>query len=279
MDGARRISTVGVQGLGAILGWAAEEGWNPGLDDAPAFHAADPAGFFLLEADGLPAAAVSVVNHGPEVAFLGLYLCRPEFRGRGHGLAVWGAALAHAGDRAVGLDGVPAQQANYARSGFVPAGATLRIEGRLAPAPAPGAREARAEEIAALAALDAAANGYAKPDFLRAWLTPTATRRTAALDGPDGPLGFATARLCRRGAKLGPVIAPDAEAALDLIRGALALVGREEAVVDVPEANAPLRARLAALGFAETFPTARMWRGRAPAAGPGLQAAGTLELG
>ena len=27
-----------------ILDWAADEGWNPGLDDAAACHAADPAG-------------------------------------------------------------------------------------------------------------------------------------------------------------------------------------------------------------------------------------------
>jgi hypothetical protein len=31
---------------------------------------------------------------------------------------MWNAAIAHAGPRVIGLDGVVAQQQNYARSGF-----------------------------------------------------------------------------------------------------------------------------------------------------------------
>ena len=34
------------------VGWAASEGWNPGLDDLAAFHAADPAGFLMGFMDG-----------------------------------------------------------------------------------------------------------------------------------------------------------------------------------------------------------------------------------
>lgn len=57
-----------------VVGWAEQKGWNPGLGDATAFHAADPAGFLLRRVDGLPAAAVSMVNHSPEFPFPGLYL-------------------------------------------------------------------------------------------------------------------------------------------------------------------------------------------------------------
>ena len=38
--------------LRTVLDWAAAEGWNPGHDDATAFHAADPEGFFVAEEDG-----------------------------------------------------------------------------------------------------------------------------------------------------------------------------------------------------------------------------------
>ena len=34
--------------------WAAREGWNPGLNDALAFRAADPAGFLVGLKDGVP---------------------------------------------------------------------------------------------------------------------------------------------------------------------------------------------------------------------------------
>ena len=72
--------TMSLDELRVVLDWAAEEGWNPGLDDAEAFHAADPEGFFLAIDKGTPVAAISVVNHSDNFAFLGLYLCRPEYR-------------------------------------------------------------------------------------------------------------------------------------------------------------------------------------------------------
>jgi len=40
--------------LNLALEWAAAEGWNPGLDDAKCFYAADPNGFFLGELAGEP---------------------------------------------------------------------------------------------------------------------------------------------------------------------------------------------------------------------------------
>jgi predicted N-acetyltransferase YhbS len=264
--------------LAPVLGWAAEEGWNPGREDAAPFFAADPEGFFVAELDGAPVAAISVVNHSAEMAFLGLYLCRPAYRGRGIGYALWRHALDHAGGRTVGLDGVAAQQANYARSGFVLTGATLRWEGRLAPQPDPQIRLATPADAAAIAALDRNANGYARPRFLAAWTAPAESRRTLVLE-TEGVAGFTTVRRCGRGCKIGPLIAPDAGAAWRLIGAALAEMGEELAVVDVPEANTALAGRLEAAGFGETFRTARMYRGPAPVASALLQGVGTLELG
>ena len=66
-----------------LLQWAEDEGWNPGLDDAVAFHAADPLGFFALEVGGEMVAAISVVKQDASHAFLGLYICKPEYRGKG----------------------------------------------------------------------------------------------------------------------------------------------------------------------------------------------------
>src|SRR5262249_25159801 len=100
--------------------WAEREGWNPGLHDGPCFLAADPAGFFLAERAGEPVACISCAGYDDEFGFLGQYVTRPEMRGRGYGLRVWQAGMAHLGTRRnVGLDGVLAQQANYERSGFV----------------------------------------------------------------------------------------------------------------------------------------------------------------
>jgi hypothetical protein len=40
--------------MALAVDWAAAEGWNSGLDDAAAFHAADPDGHFLTRIDGRP---------------------------------------------------------------------------------------------------------------------------------------------------------------------------------------------------------------------------------
>lgn len=263
-----------------MLDWAEEEGWNPGIDDAAAFHAADPEGFFVAEAEGAPVAAISVVNHGAENAFLGLYLCRPAWRGRGIGLALWTRALAHAGGRSVGLDGVAAQQANYETSGFVRAGATSRLQGMLTPETAPGLRAAAAGDLPALIARDAAATGFAREAFLAAWLAPAPSRVGVTDEGRET---LAVARACRDGSvKIGPVIADGAAQALALARAALAALGASgptPVALDLPDTSRALAETLAARGFAVGFETARMHRGPAPQGdGRGLVIA-TMELG
>jgi GNAT superfamily N-acetyltransferase len=268
----RRATLAEVREMAA---WADAEGWTPGLCDAAAFHAADPEGFFVAEVGGEMAACLSVVNHSPAFAFLGLYICRPDLRGRGIGYALWQAGLGHAGDRVVGLDGVAAQEANYARSGFVRSGATVRHEGPLAARPDPDIRPVAPDDLPDLMALDRAATGVDRPAFLRAWLTPTATRQAVCL--PDGR-GLAVIRRCGRGVKLGPVLAADAETALRLIRAGLCRMPEAPVIVDVPEGGA-LADRLAALGFVPTFATARMYRGPAPRGDGRQQAIATMELG
>lgn len=270
--------TASREDLSTILGWAAAEGWNPGLDDAAAFHAADPQGVFVAIRDGEPVAAISVVNHDPGTAFLGLYLCRPEWRGRGIGFDLWTHALTHAGSRSIGLDGVADQQSNYAKSGFVRIGASRRWEGRIEGAADPAVRLVAPDDLAMIETLDAAANGYLRPAFLSAWVAGSDTRRTVVLD-EGGVRGYATARLCRRGAKVGPVIAPDAPSALRLARAALDMVGETILAIDLPESSAALAADLVARGFTNSFTTARMFRGPAPVSGPDLQAIATMELG
>ena len=115
--------------LNRALDWAAAEGWNPGLDDAHCFYAADAQGFFLGELDGRPVGCVSAVRYGAGFGFLGLYIVAAESRGRGFGLALWRAALDHLGDRVIGLDGVVAQQENYRKSGFRLAFRNIRQRG------------------------------------------------------------------------------------------------------------------------------------------------------
>ena len=150
--------------LAMVLKWAAVEGWNPGTDDAAVFFGTDPKGFFVAEdTSGEVLAAISVVNHSDDFAFLGLYIVRPEHRGKGIGFALWQHALEHAGDRTVGLDGVEAQQQNYKKSGFAHAGGTTRFTGLIEGTADADIRLASPGDVSWMVEAEAAASGVVKP--------------------------------------------------------------------------------------------------------------------
>jgi GNAT superfamily N-acetyltransferase len=94
------------QEVNIATGWAAEEGWNPGLYDADCFYAADPNGFLVGLFDDMPIATISAVKYGSSFGFLGFYMVKPDYRGKGYGIQIWNAGLAFAKGRTIGLDGV-----------------------------------------------------------------------------------------------------------------------------------------------------------------------------
>ncbi|GHA78152.1 GNAT family N-acetyltransferase [Streptomyces termitum] len=267
-----------------VRAWAAEEGWNPGRSDADAFFAQDPAGFFLGRLDGTPVSAVSVVAYDDAYAFLGFYLVRPELRGRGLGLATWRAGLVHAGGRTVGLDGVPAQQDNYRRSGFSTAYRTARYVGEVPASGPPAAGIVPAERVdpALLAAYDTACHHAERPRFLSAWLATPGHRALARV--VDGRVtGYGVVRPCQDEARVGPLFADgpaDAAALLDALAEEARGFGARSVAVDVPDTN-PEAGRLAEeRGLTPTFETARMYTGPVrPVARDRVFGVTTLELG
>src|ERR671935_2946962 len=124
-----RIRAMRPAEVAIALDWAAAEGWNPGLADAACFASVDRDGFLIGELDGTAAATISCLNYDDRFAFLGFYIVRADLRGRGYGLRIWNAAIAHAGARTIGLDGVVAQQDNYRKSGFSLAYRNIRFGG------------------------------------------------------------------------------------------------------------------------------------------------------
>lgn len=264
--------------LAEILSWAAAEGWNPGLEDAAAFYQADPEGFFLALEDGVPVAAISVVNHNPAFAFLGLYIVRAAYRGRGIGLALWTHALEHAGTRTVGLDGVEDQQANYATSGFTHAGSTSRYSGLVPARRNVAIRPAGSRDLPQLITREAAASGTEKPVYLKAWFRPAETRQTFVFETDERIAGFCTVRRCGEGAKIGPLEAESSEIARALLAHAAEWAG-SALIVDVPQSASELTAICEALGMTASFRTARMYRGPFGSPSASLFSVTSLELG
>ncbi|PZW41857.1 acetyltransferase (GNAT) family protein [Humitalea rosea] len=245
--------------------WAAAEGWNPGLSDAACFLAQDAGMFLGVEDEGELVAAISATRYAGNLGFIGFYLARPEARGRGHGMAVWTAAMKRLEGRLIGLDGVVGQQANYRKSGFLHAWNNIRFGGLpvIPPTKGDGIVPAGQMHFAALAALDSAAFPAARNNFLRAWLT--APGHVAMAQFREGEVtGFGVIRPCREGHKIGPLIAPDAASATALAAALLAGVPVGPVFLDVPEPHRAAAGLAESLGLKPVFETARMYTGAAP---------------
>src|SRR5262249_503037 len=208
------IRTMRPDEIAIAVDWAAAEGWNPGLFDAACFSLVDPEGFLIGELDGVPAATISCVNYCASFAFLGLYIVRKDVRGRGHGLRIWNAAIAHAGPRVIGLDGVVAQQQNYKKSGFKRAHANIRYGGTVAVLYSEPAGIIPLADVpfACVETYDATVFPAPRGAFLRAWIgSPGHVGRALVRDGRLAAWGVI--RRCRNGNKIGPLVGDNREAA------------------------------------------------------------------
>jgi hypothetical protein len=247
--------------------WAAAEGWNPGLSDSAAFHAADPGGFLIALDGATPVACISVARYSADFGFLGFYIAHPSARGRGHGMEIWRAGMARLASCNVGLDGVVAQQANYIKSGFKLAWRNIRFEGA---APLPDDARAGLTLMNAtdvpfdrIAAFDRRFFPAARDAFLSLWISLPGHRARVAIE--DGEIvGFAVARPCLRGTKIGPLYSADATCALALLHALDAPDLPRPIIIDVPEANSDAVKLAESLSLTPAFETARMYTGAAP---------------
>lgn len=256
--------------LDTVLEWAAAEGWNPGLHDAESFWAADPAGFFALESEGELVGSISLVAYGHRYGFAGLFIVRPEFRGRGIGSL--GVENLLAGFRrrldanaTIAIDGVFEMQEYYASLGMEFNHRNIRMAGVGAANPA--ARSAchwlTGVPFAEIVAYDTSHFGAPRAEFLHPWIHQAGALAVAALD--DGQLtGYGVVRPCRAGFKIGPLFAANSEIAELLYAGMSDHADGAPLFLDVPEINGAAMALAAAHHLTEVFGCARMTMGPPP---------------
>ena len=266
MSPTLQIATMSAAEVGFAIDLAAAEGWNPGLNDAAAFHAADPGGFLVGRIDGQPLGCISAVSYAGRLGFIGLYIVLPAWRGKGHGIALWRAGMARLAGHNVGLDGVLAQQDNYRRSGFRMAYSNVRFE-RTGPLPAAdmhGVVGAADVPFAQLHAYDQRVFATEREAFLRGWLAPADGAALAFV--ADGAIrGYGVIRRCRRGCKIGPLFADAPEIAERLYLALCRRAGDAGPVyLDVPEVSAAALRLAEKFGMQQVFGTARMYTGEPP---------------
>jgi len=255
--------------LDTLVEWAAAEGWNPGLDDAEVFWRTDPDGYVAAEIDGELVGGGSIVAYGRRYGFMGFFIMRSDFRGRGLGNRLWNERkrrlLARLdADACIGMDGVFNMQDYYARGGFRFVCRDLRFEGRGMESPEPGGIvEASSVPFERIDAYDRGHFPAARSGFLRNWIQRPGGHAVVVLEGGE-MRGYAVIRPCRTGHKIGPLFAADAEVADRLFRALASRVPGEPIFLDVPENNPEAVALAARHHMNEVFGCARMVLGPLP---------------
>ena len=260
------IRTMTRQEIDLAVDWAATEGWNPGLEDAECFFRADPEGFLVRLMDGEPVACISVVHYGKSFGFLGFYIVKPEYRGRGLGLEIWNAGLQRLEGRVVGLDGVVAQQHNYRKSGFTLAWRNIRCMGasRVSRVNLADAVPLSTIPFDELAAYDQSFFPDDRRAFLQCW-TSRAGSYAFGIRQNSVLAGYGLIRPCRDGFKIGPLFADNSELAETLFRALESSMPEGSPIfLDIPEVNPAALELVRRHEMSVVFETARMYKGAAP---------------
>lgn len=249
--------------------WAAQEGWNPGLDDLTPFFATDPDGFLLGVLDDKPIAAISVVRYGRDFGFLGFYIVKNGYRGRDFGIKIWNAGIDHLNGRTIGLDGVVAEQGNYKNSGFTFAHNNIRFGGNvptiLSFEKDPKIMPITDEHLQDIKALDRSTFPAERKDFLKSWLLDQSQSRQSLCYIDGGTVkGFGTIRACQQGHKIGPLCAPNCFIAEKLLAALCHAANANLIFLDVPEPNKEAIKLAQRFCLEPSFETARMYKGSIP---------------
>jgi len=238
-----------------------DAGWNQTAADWSYLLRAGR-GFGVDDERGKLIATAIAVPYDGGFGWISMMLVDPAERGAGIAtrlLAMCIAALRNTG-RVPLLDATPAGQPVYERAGFRDVCTLRRLRSQKAPSGPESAparlRPATPRDLVDIVRIDAAAFG-ARREMLLAELLSRMPHLAWVAERNGGPEAFILARDGRTATQLGPVVAPDDDDALALIRTALRKVGGP-VIMDIPDEQAVLQRNLLGAGFVEERPLLRM---------------------
>jgi ribosomal protein S18 acetylase RimI-like enzyme len=260
------IRTMTRKELHIAVEWAAIEGWNPCLHDADCYYCADPNGFLIGLLGDEPIATISAVKYGKSFGFIGFYIVKPEYRGKGYGIQIWNAGLKYLGDRNIGLDGVIAQQDNYKKYGFKLAYRNIRYEGVSGGMPPENSAVVKLTTLPfeVVETYDRSFFPDNRTQFLKCWLNQSDSHALGIMQ--NGKItGYGVIRICRSGYKIGPLFADNPELAESLFLALKACAKPSIPIyIDVPEVNQAAVTLAERYNMKVVFETARMYRDETP---------------
>jgi GNAT superfamily N-acetyltransferase len=246
--------------VAVAIDWARREGWNPGVHDATCFYHADPNGFYAAKLDGEIVATASLVKYSPDFCFEGLYIVKPEFRGRGIGRQIQQFVLNAAKGSNLGLDGVIAMQQRYEQYGLRLAYGNTRYMGTATRTdPSDNLLVIQPGNLAEIADYDRKIFPADRLPFLKCWLFQNDAASLMAKDAAGKICGYGVIRRCMQGNKIGPLFADDAATAELLFDGLTATVAGEAIFLDAPQPNTEAIALTKRKGMTAVFSTLRMY--------------------
>lgn len=256
-----RLRALGPDDVDAGLALSQEAGWNQAAEDWR-WMIANGRGWACVDPGGrLVATALTLPGTG-SFGWISMVLVTAAWRRRGIASALMARSIEtlRAGGRIPGLDATPTGRTVYGPLGFCDIYGLTRYRAE-SPRPEPlptGARSRRlsAGDIPSLAALDLKAHGAGRVELLK-----DLRRRAPALAWREETgNGFCLGRNGRGAHQIGPVVAEDAETAIDLIHAALSEL-EGPVMIDVPDRHVDLIRWLTRSGFRAERPYTRMLLG------------------
>jgi hypothetical protein len=252
-----------------LVGWARDEGWDPGVHDADIFSSVYPDGFYGCFLDGLMIGGGSLVSYNGEFGFMGFFIVMPEYRSTGIGRSLWYKRRDTLIGRlkpgaTIGMDGVVAMQPFYRRGGFALA---YRDERRARVGSDFTLDDAvsliSSSDFDAIAAYDLECFGFDRRPFLYRWLFDSESQSFRYSE--RGTIaGYAVIRRTGKGFKIGPLFADTADAARELYKACLSAAPGSSVFLDIPMKNSAAVSLADEFGATYVFECARMYYGPEP---------------
>ena len=245
-------------------------GWNQTEADWRRMISCGGEGVMLAERAGARAGVVAALAYDGTYGWIAMMLVHPDHRRMGVATRLMKRAIDHLQARGVGTIGLDATDAGrpvYERLGFVARGTIVRYTGA-----GTGVEDdaptvsfpMTAEDVARAVALDAACFGVDRSHLLR-MIADDTSALCHTIVGAEGASGFVMGRTGTEFVQLGPCVAPNADAAVFLVRAALAGAAGCPVCADCPEESAYGRDVVAAFGLTEQRRFTRMELGPTPA--------------
>ena len=264
------VRQIGHADIADVLRLSTDAGWNQLAEDWHRMFDLAPDGCYGMDADGAIRASSTAIVY-PGLAWIGMVLTSPEYRGRGFARAVMEQLIERLPVDRSRLDATDLGRPLYLKLGYVD---EYPVERWIRPASAACAAIALPAFHPDLIALDTAAFGYDRGILLARLATES---RTWSVDN-----GFAFTRAGRNARFFGPCVVATEDGARQLLRAFLADFAGEPVFWDLCPENASAARLARECGFQPVRHLMRMRRGPADAfttPSPNVYAMAGFEFG